>query len=548
MMSKIPITVGIVGHLDAVITKGHQAQIENLFLDLAETYPNSPIYLFSPLAESADRFVANILLKIKTQENLCDRFELIVPTPFEIEEYKDDFSTKSKIEFDNLLLQAKRTFCVGVDDVNERPAQYLKIGKFVADSSLILIALWDGKEGKLGGTADIVEYKKNGGDEGIIESTFEHDGSVFILPCNRVSSSVNPNLKENDLSLKLVMQDSTIKQSLDKIEEINKDSLKLTPSEQEKSKRYLFDSPAKLNEPQTEIMNYYSILDTLSFSIFQKKNNRTIAWLFIIGFLFIISFEVYKHLGMKISMLGISLLLISIATVIYHFANKNKFHKKYLYNRTIAEALRIQFYWNLAGINQNVANFILRIHKKEFTWIKHILSSIYGTAYGSSPTSTITIASINENWIRNQADFFKLKMIQKQKVLLRWKLLANIAFGTAFILLFSILILANTYTKHQLHFLVVVIGSLLGLFAIVRGFIEIKGFKQIVNQYELMNEIYQRAENKIEELMKISEELKKQKNNIQNLFFVVGKEALIENGSWYLIFKEKEPKVEGIGP
>jgi hypothetical protein len=30
------------------------------------------------------------------------------------------------------------------------------------------------------------------------------------------------------------------------------------------------------------------------------------------------------------------------------------------------------------------------------------------------------------------------------------------------------------------------------------------------------------------------------------LFFVVGKEALIENGNWYLIFKEREPEIKGI--
>ncbi len=30
----------------------------------------------------------------------------------------------------------------------------------------------------------------------------------------------------------------------------------------------------------------------------------------------------------------------------------------------------------------------------------------------------------------------------------------------------------------------------------------------------------------------------------RELFFVIGKEALIENGIWYLIFKEKEPEIE----
>jgi len=72
----------------------------------------------------------------------------------------------------------------GYDDSKEidRPQQYLKTGKLVADSSLILIALWDGKAGKKGGTADIVKHKITGDDDTVAESTFEYDGTVFVLP------------------------------------------------------------------------------------------------------------------------------------------------------------------------------------------------------------------------------------------------------------------------------------------------------------------------------------------------------------------------------
>jgi hypothetical protein len=33
---------------------------------------------------------------------------------------------------------------------------------------------------------------------------------------------------------------------------------------------------------------------------------------------------------------------------------------------------------------------------------------------------------------------------------------------------------------------------------------------------------------------------------LKELFFIIGQEALIENGNWYLILKEKEPGIEGI--
>jgi hypothetical protein len=80
---RIPITVGVVGHLDVITTDEQKLQIENLFRDLAAGYPSSPVYLFSSIAEGADRYVANIFLDLKRKnEEFKERFELIVPMQF----------------------------------------------------------------------------------------------------------------------------------------------------------------------------------------------------------------------------------------------------------------------------------------------------------------------------------------------------------------------------------------------------------------------------------------------------------------------------------
>ena len=129
---KIPITIGIVGHLDAITTPRHKLQIDHLFRDLAAEYPNSPLFLFSSLAEGADRFVATIFLELKgNNPELKDKFELIVPMPFEDEEYKNDFNKESDIEFDHLLKQAHRKFCTACDGKKiDRAQHYLETGKF----------------------------------------------------------------------------------------------------------------------------------------------------------------------------------------------------------------------------------------------------------------------------------------------------------------------------------------------------------------------------------------------------------------------------------
>jgi len=548
---RIPITVGVVGHLDVITTEEQKLQIENLFKDLAVRYPNSPVYLFSSIAEGADRYVANIFLDLKEKnEDYKERFELIVPMPFETEEYKNDFSEASDREFEELLKKAKRSFCVGYDGKEiDRPQQYLKTGKLVADSSLILIALWDGEAGKKGGTADIVKHKITGDDDTVAESTFEYDGTVFILPSKRAKSpyQVSPGISNKEaLSLNHILKDPVLKDALEKIEEINSDSFNIEQSEFEESQSYLYNTPEKLSMPQKLILKWYSIMDLLSLH-FRKRDILITICLFLLGLFLIIALEAYSNIIFERWILVIAMIILVFATLVYFYSRSTNNHKKYLYNRTLAEALRIQFYWNIAGINRNVSDYILRIHRKEFTWVKHILSAVYGISYNNGSISSETINDLTVNWVKNQSGFFESAIRKMTKQISFYHMISNISFVTAFILLGSIVIFGEFYeSNNYLNWVLVIIGTLIGVFALIKAYIQMKGYEPLVNQYELMHVIYQRAESKINEVNDLPMDITEKQSYLKELFFVIGKEALIENGNWYLIFKEKEPEVEGI--
>ena len=546
---RIPITVGVVGHLDVITTEDQRLEIADFFCDLAAEYPNSPIYLFSLIAEGADRFVAKIFLDLKkSNEQFKQRFELIVPVPFSAEEYKKDFDSSSRLEFDDLVKQAKRSFCICCDD-NElsRPEQYLKAGKFVADSSIILIALWDGEDGKKGGTGDIVRHKITGDNENVAESTFEYDGTVFILPSNRISSSAkiipDPDRK---LSLDFVLKDTAIKKALEKIEEINSESLNIIESDFEKSRADLFNSPEKLDAPQNSLLNWYAVLDVLSI-YFRRKDISISILLFTIGFFLITTLEVYSNVLLSNLVLGGVMFFALLATLIYLYSKRANNHKKYLYYRTLAEALRIQFYWNIAGINKNVSDYILRIHRQDFTWIKYIMSAIYGVTFNNKNITSESINDLIYNWVVNQANFFRSSVNKMTKQLGFFNKISNTSFIIGFALLVSIFFFGEYYEKNNfLNFLLVIIGMLGGLFALIKGYTKTKGYQQLLNQYELMNVIYSRAESKAIETETYNLDTEKKNSYLKELFFVVGKEALIENGNWYLIFKEREPEIRGI--
>jgi VIT1/CCC1 family predicted Fe2+/Mn2+ transporter len=540
---KIPITVGIISAPDAIITPQHRSQIENLFKDLVANYPNSPVIIFSPMATNAERLAATLLLNLKeANEKYKEQFELFIPLS------EDDRSDdKTDKETDTLLRKAKRKFYLSHEENKSERSTHSETLRFVADNSLILIVLWNGLDTK-GGITELVTYKRFGDEKNVAKSTFEYEGSVIIIPCNSVIGQISDITitDENKSLLNSVLEDSTIRQALDKIEEINSDGLKIDQESLIRSQSGLIDDIHELPDPQKSILNIYSVLDVLSLYN-HKRYNLTVICLFITGLFIIVSFGIYTNIWLNDVMLAIAILFISLAGIIYYYSRITNHHPKYIYNRTLAEALRIQFYWNIAGINKKVSDYILRIYRKEFVWIEHILSSVYGTTYNNSQITDKTVNKLAINWVKRQADFFDYSIQKMTQKIAMYQTISNISFIAAAVLLLSIFFLDKFYIRNNLmNYLQVIIGTLLGIFALIRGYIQIKGYSQLLNQYELMKILYRKAETKINNLALDSPESGSHLAYLQELFFIIGKESLIENGTWHLILKDKEPGIEGI--
>ena len=122
--------------------------------------PGAPlIRLISPLAEGSDRIAA--------EAALAEGIRLEVPMPFSPEEYEKTFAADSPpwTEGFEALLAAARTeqgspAALALDGrLDADPeAAYRAVGRFVVRNSDLLLAIWDGKPGKPGGTAEIVHY------------------------------------------------------------------------------------------------------------------------------------------------------------------------------------------------------------------------------------------------------------------------------------------------------------------------------------------------------------------------------------------------------
>lgn len=150
------VAIGVTGHrfLDEVdkIATG----VDEALRRIEEAFPGEPLTVISPLAEGADRLVAQRILTRR-------QARLVVPLPLPQSDYMADFgSPESKKLFLSLLDRADEV--IELPPVPTRNQAYEAVGHYVLDHCKVLIAIWDGQEAQgQGGTAEIVAQARQRG-------------------------------------------------------------------------------------------------------------------------------------------------------------------------------------------------------------------------------------------------------------------------------------------------------------------------------------------------------------------------------------------------
>jgi hypothetical protein len=143
------VRVGVTGHRFLAEVEKLRAAAEEALDGLEAAFPEADLTIVSPLAEGADRLVAEAALERE--------MKLIAPLPFPRDECLQDFETKqSKRRFLDLLDQAAEVIELPIPE--KRVDGYAQVGEWVLEHSDAIIAIWDGQpaQGK-GGTADVAQ-------------------------------------------------------------------------------------------------------------------------------------------------------------------------------------------------------------------------------------------------------------------------------------------------------------------------------------------------------------------------------------------------------
>lgn len=557
----LPIVIGVTGHRD--LRPDDIPKLKTVFRgiisEFMKKYPSTPLVLLSSLAEGADRLAAEVGIELG--------IEVVVPLPFQIDEYKKDFLTETSCsEFDTLIAQTKSRFVIpfaeGVtaENINlkySRDSQYGQVGGYISHNSQVLIAFWDGVHLDLqGGTSSVVRMKLEGNDE--LEDVSRNpldppdSGPVYHIVTPRNSQ---PETKDEPFSVKILYPNGSDdteaafrshQRIFEQIELFNSDAV-LLDSELEtsrtKSKQYVF--PAEhydsLSQSLRATIDNFAIADTLA-SRFQLHTTHAFQGLFLLVFTAAAFFDFYAHLFYDYNWVLVGYFLTFIAAFFwYERAKRGKFQSKYLDYRALAEGLRVQLYWQYCGIRYSTSEFYMRKQKSELDWIRFALrtftiprsgeSSEHEEHHSESKMQRLEVTQ--KAWVEDQAKYYKKSLhrdhhkLHKMERNINWIFFIGVALTGI-----------QLFLSHPNHYLIVAIGLAPIIAALIGSYLEKNGLVGHIKQYERMNLLFHQANAEISYHLSAGN-----RKEAVNYILELGKEALSENGDWLLHHRERPLEV-----
>ena len=568
----LPLVIGITGHRDlrAEDREALEAKVQEIFRTLEARYPNTPLALVSPLAEGADSLVARVAIS--------HGIRLIAPLPMTRDEYEKDFLAPGSLEeFRSLLLMASPWFSLPTQSADGRSLSrdecYAQVGAYVASHCQILIAFWDGTDnGREGGTAQVVGFKLRGVPRKFVPENSLLDtpetGPVYHIITPRVAHAVPAgklSLIErypgtgNDEAVSRVAFDRIFQH----MDSFNRDATTLASAladERTRSMSYVFEDGGVTGHAASSRSDLvrYAVADTLS-QHFQRKTLQALKGLIVLVFILASFFQAHVFLRQlyKISdpapkpwyMQSVVVLdvparvyltwldviyfgLLVIAIALFRRAMGANYHNKYLDYRAIAEGLRVQFFWRLAGLRDSVADHYLRKQKGDLDWIRNavridsILSGVEPSELPGPASERLSL--VIDRWVVDQERFFtkRANLAQGKS---RW--IKRVGSWSYYVGLAFLVVRAFAPPDHPV---IIALVLALAVVVLVNVYAKVTAFSEHAKQYRRMSSLFAHASRQLKSLVAVGDF-----DQARELVRELGRESLAENGDWVLMHRER---------
>jgi len=261
----------------------------------------------------------------------------------------------------------------------------------------------------------------------------------------------------------------------------------------------------------------------------RSLSDSAMEWIFILGLLMLTGVEVYSNppwteVTRPTFLLLAYYICFASAFAIYLTVARRKYQTRYLDYRALAEALRVQIFWQLSGINKSVADFYSRKHREELEWIR---ISIRALCTYNWVADQVNLELVKRYWVDNQRRYFQKRAEKSRKRHRNAKRAANALFVLGLITGLFLLPFSHEPWLEKILIILMVLFPAMG--AAAGGYSEKMGFDFHAKQFETMERIFTRAK----------EALKAEPERSKEILRELGKAALEENSDWVMLHRER---------
>ncbi len=563
--ARLCLTVAVTGHRDLSADEVPRLResVHGFLSHLVEEYPDLQIELLSGMAAGADQLVVEQALSLG--------LPVVAVLPLEVEEYCKDFADggrvlRSLLEHCEVVTMPRLQGEDPTVDPEARARHYAHLGVFLSNHCQVLLALWDGKPSDhTGGTGGVVSYHLSGVMPGYdleeaapnLLANSEND-LAFHVVCSRdrdggaPEASLEP-LQAYWLTGAFGRQSSAYMPwdydlMLDRLGVFSRDLGRYAAALESEARGLLVDAPEGLEWPRgvAYVDRLYAMADWLAVH-YQHRFASGLLFGHVLAVLMGVVFIIYSEFIVHWPLAVLFMVLFLTGFVVHAVGERREWHRKYLDYRALAEGLRVQVYWSLAGVvRSRSAGFaydnFLQKQDVDLAWIRHVMRSASLRRERHHPPDSRWVPWVIARWVGDrdsgQLGYYSGKARSRAAQYRRTRLLSQVALWGGIVMAGVLAVLATRLDEMQAIVLLILMGILPLVAGVRDAYSHKKADKELIKQYRFMADVLGNARR----LLDGNDELVFQRKVLKAL----GSAALEEHAEWLLMHRERPLEPGGL--
>jgi hypothetical protein len=564
------LSVGLTAHRDLRPEQEPQlrAQVRRFFEQLHAAFPDLPLRLISALADGGDQLVA--------EEALALGVELVVPLPMAQAEYERDFPTPASLARFRELLQRARVRELPLAPGNTEAAihergearnrQYAQLGMFVSSHCQVLLALWDGLPSEAtGGTAQVIEFHLRNQMPGFsvaeaAPNLLADDESdlVFHIPCARsIAASEEdaplPGARTRWLTVEAEHDGAApvplhYRHVFGQMQSFNRDLRKYATRIDATGASLLDQASPPPPAAAREVDGFFRAADWLAVH-FRRRVRLSLlcthALAGLMGLCFILFSDIHANRWYLAAFLG----LFGIGVAVKLVGREREWQRKYLDYRGLAEGLRVQLFWRLAGVdtppNSSLGyDSFLQKQDVDLSWIRHAMRSTSLLRDADFVTDADWLDWVVGRWIgssegeRGQLAYYREGTRRRERAYRITATLGAVALGGGLLGAMALLLGGEHLADARQQQLLLAMGLLPLLAGIREAYSYKKADKELIKQFRFMTRLFASCRQRLDRAT--------DEREVRHLLRALGGACLEEHAEWILLHRDRPLEAQAL--